>query len=48
MGGIPLGVRILGPLVLSGAVVNNPMADVGKPVAVNKRGAGAVANNSFG
>ena len=28
MGGIPLGVRILGPLVLSGAVVNNPMADV--------------------
>ena len=28
MGGLPLGVRILGPLVLSGAVVNNPMADV--------------------
>jgi hypothetical protein len=28
MGGIPLGVRILGRLVLRGAVVNNPMADV--------------------
>ena len=28
MVGIPLGVRILGPLVLCGAVVNNPMAEV--------------------
>src|ERR1039458_1200639 len=28
MGGLPVGVRVLGPLVLRGAVDNNPMADV--------------------